>query len=365
VTDEEVDLYALLNEGLALYRAEKFFEAHEIWEYAWGQEVGRTKLCLQALIQIAAALYKHQTKNPRGTSKLLAKAKDKIAEVRDGASCWLGIDLVQLAKDVDRALDDADAIASGDPRPLSFPGLPERTGPDGVLYLHGFASGPSSAKARLIVPPFESKGYFVAVPDQNEGDFLHLTMTRALDLAKRHLRDRTLIVGSSLGGYLASLIAQRDDRVKAMVLMAPAFDLAARLRARYGEEQLRRWQKNGSIEVDHYAWGGKRAIGYGFIEDAEKQPARPPIRVPTYILQGRRDEVVDPAIVTEVAKQNAAFVELDLVDDEHALTDSAKRALEAAESMAARIRLQPEPSAADVAGALARLAEIERARAED
>jgi pimeloyl-ACP methyl ester carboxylesterase len=336
---EEKDLYQLVNEGLALYAAKKYFEAHEVWEFAWGAEVGRTKLCLQAVIQIAAALFKYQGGNPRGTSKLFAKAKDKIAEVREGASAWLGIDLVRLAEDVDRALADADAICAGEQRALRVPHLPERTGPDGVLYLHGFASGPSSAKARIIVPALEAKGLHVEVPDQNEGDFTSLTVTRAIALAKRSLKERTLIIGSSLGGYIGSLIAAKDDRVKALVLLAPAFDIVERLRARYGAKGMERWRTDGSVEVDHHAWGGKHAIGYGFFEDATRHPARPPIRVPTYILQGTRDDVVDARIAEEMARANAK-IELDLVDDEHGLTASSDRAVAAALAMAARLDLR-------------------------
>jgi uncharacterized protein len=363
--DEQIDLYTLVNEGLALYRAERFFEAHEIWEYAWGQEVGRTKLMLQAMIQLAAGIYKHQQQNARGTSKLIAKAKDKLAEVREGASAWLGIDLTSFAAEIDRALDDADAIAGGETRPLTIPALPRATGRDGVLYLHGFASGPSSAKARMIVPPLEAKGFFVAVPDQNEGDFFHLTVSRAIELAKRNLRERTLLIGSSLGGYVGTLLAAKDDRVKGMVLMAPAFDLARRLRARYGEEGMAHWRRAGSVEVDHYGFGGKHAIGYSFIEDAEKQAGRPAIRVPAYVLQGKRDEVVDPIIVAELARKHADFVELDLVDDEHELTASVDRAVRAALAMAERLKLEPQPKEASIEAALGRIAELERAAAED
>jgi pimeloyl-ACP methyl ester carboxylesterase len=251
--DNDPDVYALLNQGLALYHADKPFEAHEIWEYAWGVETGRNKLTLQALIQVAAALYKHQVGEPRGTAKLLAKAKAKIEEVQSGASAWLGIDLVRLSSDVGRAFEEADHLASGRGSELSRPHLPRVLGRDGILYLHGFASGPSSAKASMLVPPLASRGYHVAVPDQNEGDFAHLTISRAMALAKRHLRERTLIIGSSLGGYVAALMALKDERIKGMVLMAPAFAIAERFSSRYGEERVQEWRERGSIAVEHYA----------------------------------------------------------------------------------------------------------------
>src|SRR5687767_4973408 len=162
---EEAALYPLLNEGLALYHAQRWFDAHEIWEAAWNGEVGRNKETLRALIQVAAALHKHAEKSRRGPSKLLAKAKDTLAEVTSGCSAWLGIDLVALARDIDRSLSEADRWAIGEADLVPVLRLPQATGPHGILYLHGFASGPSSFKANAIVPKLSE--YSVAVPDLN------------------------------------------------------------------------------------------------------------------------------------------------------------------------------------------------------
>lgn len=358
---EEPDLYTLLNEGLALYHAERPFEAHEIWEYGWNSEVGRSKLALQALIQIAAALYKDQTKSPRGASKLFAKARDKLAEVREGASAWLGIDLVRLAADVDRALAAADRIAqsagtaeSAGSESVEPPYLPRVVGRDGILYLHGFASGPTSHKASLIVPALARRGFHVAVPDLNQGDFYNLTITRALALARRQVRERTLVIGSSLGGYIATLLASKDERVVGLVLMAPAFAMAERLRERYGDSGIAAWRQAGGVDVEHYAWRGKHPIGYGFYEDASKHPARPAIRVPTYILQGRRDDVVSPALAREIAERHPQMIELEMTDDEHALGGSSDHATRAIDRMIERLKLQPEPAPAVATEVLAR-----------
>ena len=335
------ETYRLLNEGLALYAAGDPFEAHERWEDAWKHEVGRTKRTLQVLIQIAAGLYKHQVGNIRGTCKLLAKAKDNLDEILVGGSAWLGVDLVKLEDDLAVALAAADETFRGNDAEIVAPPLPERSGSDGVLYLHGFASSPQSKKAELIVPALRERGYHVAVPDLNEDDFEHLTVSRALALAKRHVRERTVVIGSSFGGYVASLLAAKDERVVGLVLMAPAFEFAARLEQRYGSEALERWKAEGSTLVEHFAYAEPRAIGYGIIADAKKHPGRPPLRVPTYILQGKHDDVVPEAMVREVAEAAAGPVELDVVDDEHGLVDSAQRALDAALAMITRTGLEP------------------------
>jgi pimeloyl-ACP methyl ester carboxylesterase len=322
---EDLELYPLLNAGLDLYHQGKPFEAHEIWEYAWNGEVGRTKLTLQALIQIAAALHKRNTNNPRGTSKLFAKAKDKIEEIRTGASAFLGIDLVALSRDVEVSLAAADRWSAGGPQEVPAPHLPKRTGSDGVLYLHGYASGPTSHKASVIVPALRERGFHVEVPDLNEDDFQNLTISRALALAKRGLRDRTLVIGSSLGGYLATLLAANDDRAKGLLLMAPAYDFAERMKLRHGE--------------------GVR--GHVLYEDALKYPGRPKIRVPTYMLMGLRDDVVSPQIVSETAAANAALVELALVDDDHGLVASAGLARDKALAMIERLRFSPDAAPPD------------------
>lgn len=350
--DLDDQLYPLLNKGLALYAAGKPFEAHEVWEFAWKVEVGRTKLTLQALILIAAGLYKRQLNSLRGPSKLLAKALAKIEEIREGASAWLGIDLVQLHADVARALKDADAYAQSGEGELYVPRLPEVSGPCGVIYLHGFASSPGSYKATQIVPPLREAGFSVAVPDLNEDDFFNLTVSRALDQIRRLMRDRTVVIGSSLGGYLASLLAAKDDRVKGLVLMAPAFDIASRLEKRYGEEEMAQWKSKGQALVDHYGYGEPRPISYGFFEDARNHPARPTIRAQTHVLQGKHDDVVPADMVQEVAAQHAK-VTFELLDDDHSLGGSAPRALQVSQQMLQSLGFEPEPQPENVEAILA------------
>jgi uncharacterized protein len=356
---EDEELYVLVNEGLALYRAGRWFDAHEIWEAAWNGEVGKNKETLRGLIQIAAGLHKFTTGNRIGPSKLLAKARATLEEVR--ASAWLGIDLVALGQELSRALAEADAFARGERETIVAPPLPESTGPDRILYLHGLASGPSSFKASAILPPLVAEGYAVEVPDLNEGDFEHLSMSRTLATAKRLLAERTLVIGSSFGGYAAALLAEKDERVKALVLMAPAFDMAERMRRRYGAEAIEAWKQHGTTLVEHYAWGGRHPLGYGFFEDAARHPAFPKVRVPTYLLQGEHDDVVPAELAKSFAAQHP-HVELDLADDDHGLGASAERALAASRRMIALAGIEPAPRPATVAQAEQRLAAIDEGK---
>lgn len=320
-------IYGLLNEGLALHARGEPFEAHERFEDAWRATEGAEKSTLQALVQICAAAVKGAQGNLRGTGKLLDKAERRLA---GGPRSCLGLDLVDL---LDRVRGARAAALEG--RHEIVP-LPARAAERGVLYLHGFASGPSSAKAQRIVPALREDGLEVRLPDLNEGGFEHLTVTRILESAERRLFDRTLVIGSSLGGYAACLLAVRDPRVKALVLMAPAFDFAARLEGRHGPEVLEAWRRDGVTEVEHHAYGGLHRVGYALYEDARRHPARPVPRVPTYILQGERDDVV-PADVVRAAAAEMPDVTLEVVDDEHGLVDSADRPLAAARRLAAAL----------------------------
>ena len=343
---DDDELYDLLDLGLSLYAGGAPFEAHEAWEYAWGGEVGRTKLTLQALIQIAAALHKHDTGVPRGTCKLLAKAAAKIEEIRTGCDAWLGVDLSRLAEDVRQALEQADAVALGQGNSVVPPMLPSCSGPDGFVYLHGFASSPQSNKARIIAHALRDLGFHVAIPDLNEGGFEGLTIQRAIDQVRRHIRDRTVIIGSSLGGYIGSLVAARDDRVKAMVLMAPAFDFKANLDTRHAAD-LDGWRERGVTEVEHYGTGRPERLAYGFYEDAGRHPAYPKPRVPTHVIHGRHDDTVPCERSAQWAEDHPRHVALELMDDDHALAASAelalRRAQEIAEKLGLRKRRTPVP----------------------
>lgn len=321
-----MSLYPPTNQGLAQYQEGQPFEAHEAFEAAWLTATGPEKAMLQTLVQICAATHKANEGNFRGVVKLLTRAQTRLAEHLNLGSC-LGIDLVAVKAEVDRAL--AHARAPDEP-PWIAPRLPPRTDEARIVYLHGFASSPKSTKAQRIVPQLQAAGAPVEVPDLNEDDFEHLTVTRALTRIRRCLADRTLIMGSSLGGYLAALLASQDSRVQALVLMAPAFDFAGRLQTRYGEATLEQWKKDGQTLVDHYGYGTPRPIGYALYEDALTHPPRPPLKVPTYVLQGEHDDVVPADMVRQVLQTAGPHVTLNVVDDDHTLVNHAKDAEKAA-----------------------------------
>ena len=74
------------------------------------------------------------------------------------------------------------------------------------IYLHGFASGPASKKARFFEERFAELGMGLEVPDLAEGNFTGLTMSGQLAVVERMAAGEPVsLIGSSMGGYLAAL----------------------------------------------------------------------------------------------------------------------------------------------------------------
>lgn len=339
-------VYEQLNRGLTRYHRGAFFDAHEAWEEAWRPATDPERALLQGLIQLAASLVKRDRGEARGVQLNFAKALANVQRAQLERSSLLGFDLVELQASLG-LLED---LVRDRPLEIGPPPLPQRVWSDGLLYLHGFASGPGSYKARRFAEAMARLGFDLAIPDLNAGDFSHLTLSRSIELAQRKLCDRSLVIGSSFGGYTAALLSARDPRVKGLVLMAPAFDLGERLTRRHGPEEMARWRAEGSLLVEHHATGDRQPIAIDLIDDATRYPRVVPLAVPAYVLHGRRDETVPFTLSIEARDQAQASFELDLVDDTHGLEATVDRAIAATQRMIAALGLSP-PAAIDPAGA--------------
>src|SRR5690606_558129 len=119
-------------------------------------------------------------------------------------------------------------------------------GPPGarmILYLHGFRSSPVSFKARLMAQELARRG--LAGPRDWQCPQLPASPRQALDLSLQLARDllqgadhprRLTIVGSSLGGYYATWLAERLQ-CKA-VLLNPAVEAARDLATQVGQHHM-------------------------------------------------------------------------------------------------------------------------------
>jgi pimeloyl-ACP methyl ester carboxylesterase len=208
-----------------------------------------------------------------------------------------------------------------------------------VFYLHGFASSPASGKAAGFAARLAAHGLTLHCPDFNEPEFASLTVTRMIgqveDAIRRLPAGPVALIGSSLGAFVAVLVAAREARDRAvierLVLLAPALDFGSAGLRELGPDGLARWRNSDRLDVFHYALGKVVPLRYAFHEDAGRHDAlSAPLDVPVLIFQGTRDAVVDPAMVERYAR-GRTNVDLRLVDDDHQLAGSLPVILEAVE----------------------------------
>ena len=187
------------------------------------------------------------------------------------------------------------------------------------IYLHGFASGPGSNKAKAFKKRFDELGISIHVPDLQQGDFENLTLTGQIELVQGIIdkkKDKNFgLIGSSMGGYLASLIAQTRESVQALFLMAPGFNF------------LNRWRKKLDISkttaelipVFHYRYNKEVRLNTYLFRDAETWESLPLDRkIPTFIVHGLHDETIDIEESRNFVREKS-FCSLKELDSDHGL----------------------------------------------
>ena len=203
-----------------------------------------------------------------------------------------------------------------------------------LYYLHGFASGPGSAKGVAFERYLAARGRAIARLDLRRPSLAHLRLSAMIDHVRATIEDPAILIGSSLGGLTAARVAERDPRVKALVLLAPAFGFAARWRERLGEAGMASWRDTGALRVHDHATGGDADVDYGFFLDAEVADSGgdPDVRVPTAIFHGVRDDVI-PIERSRAFARARSNVRLTELDDGHELIASLPTILPAAVSL--------------------------------
>ena len=187
------------------------------------------------------------------------------------------------------------------------------------IYLHGFASGPNSSKAQAFKKRFEKLGITFHIPDLQEGDFENLTLSGQIRLVQNIIdkdkRKKFGLIGSSMGGYLASLIAQTRDSVKALYLMAPGFNFLNRWRETLNLSK----STQDLIPVFHYRYNKEVLLNTYLFRDAETWESLPFERkVPTLIVHGLHDTTVN-ILESRNFVSNHPGCELKELDSDHGL----------------------------------------------
>ncbi len=104
-----------LAEGLRLYEAGKFFEAHEFWESVWLEAQEPDKTFLQGLIQVTAAFHHWKGQNPLGTALLLQAALRRLERY---PARFGGVSVSRLCLDIRVRLG---ALEAGEPASQLIP----------------------------------------------------------------------------------------------------------------------------------------------------------------------------------------------------------------------------------------------------
>jgi len=166
-----------------------------------------------------------------------------------------------------------------------------------VLYFHGFASSPASAKITALRPLLEPDGIELRTPDLNVPSFEQLDFDAVVEHALACARERPprALVGSSLGALIALSVAQKGVHVP-LVLIAPALGVAQRWQTKIPD--------GDPVTVFNFARNADAPIHRKFFEQmanlyVDQEP--PPSRVTA--IMGRQDETVPFHVVEETWQQ--------------------------------------------------------------
>ncbi len=210
----------------------------------------------------------------------------------------------------------------------------------GLMWLLGLKSDMISTKATALADWASQKGfamtrYEYSAHGQSDGDFAEATIGDWLEESEEVFRQLTngpqILVGSSTGGHVALLLLRRlreiapsvAERIKALVLIAPAWDLTEDLMWQRFPEDVRNEILQTGVHMRPSDYGEPYMITRKFIEEGRNhlfaaEPFDP--GCPVVILQG----VLDKDVPVEHARKLASFVKgaelIEVADGEHRMS---------------------------------------------
>ncbi|MBC8286966.1 MAG: alpha/beta hydrolase [Nitrospinae bacterium] len=166
------------------------------------------------------------------------------------------------------------------------------------IYLHGFASGPGSQKACIFKDCFEKARLSLTIPDLQQGDFENLTLTKQISLVQGIIDGKPgadfALIGSSMGAYIAALIAETRKEIKALYLMAPGFNFLNRWMENMGWDNNSLTSIPDLIRVFHYSYNREVNLNTNLFRDAVGWDSLLLTRnIPIRIVHGLHDETVN------------------------------------------------------------------------
>jgi pimeloyl-ACP methyl ester carboxylesterase len=184
-----------------------------------------------------------------------------------------------------------------------------------VVWLGGFRSDMTGTKAQALADWALASGRAYLRFDYfghgaSSGDFAHGTITRwredALAVLDELVDGEAVLVGSSMGGWIACLATMAaPERVKAMVLVAPAPDFTEKLMAPEIPPEGRAALRDHGVWLRPSEYGDPYPISRALLEDGARWSILPgpvPIEAPVRILQGGEDPDVPWRHALELAQ---------------------------------------------------------------
>lgn len=192
-------------------------------------------------------------------------------------------------------------------------------GSHGVLLLHGFGDTPQTLA--LLARRLGKSGYSVLAPllpghgrslesfgKSRASDWIAAAKDAYLDMRRRH--DTVSIVGLSMGGALAVLLAGEQHELPALILVAPYLGMPALLRIAAATHWLWGWiagEVNArSPKSIHDPIEREKNLAYGMVTGRElhellqvvrrARKALANVRTPTLIIQSREDPRCPPEV---------------------------------------------------------------------
>lgn len=151
-------------------------------------------------------------------------------------------------------------------------------------------------------------------------------------------KEELILVGSSLGGLVATILARRLQKkfsavnLSGLCLLAPGFGITSRWKSLIGEEGLKLWKLENKRLFMHHATGKEEALSYRFAEDLDSHPEGAEVAdnsalkfsLPTIIFHGLHDETVPFVYSAQTKALNADNKNVNLyeLDDGHELINS-------------------------------------------
>ncbi len=176
-----------------------------------------------------------------------------------------------------------------------------------IVFLHGYSSSCQSTKALFVKElclkhnlPFIA--FDLSASGQSEGDILNASVETWLDdveivLEKLSKNKQKLIIGSSLGGWLAMLYCIKNpSQVHSLLALAPAPDFHTDMLNSFDKNQLKTLKEQGYLKLQTDPQYDGLIVPYNLLLNAKNfallQKSKIAIQKPITILQGMKDSSV-------------------------------------------------------------------------